>query len=105
MNEPEPVYLGAFQPMKRGDILDRYIDISADLVSARGETIETATFTVTAAGSEDPIGSPPHAWGQHFGKPLFKPCESAKDRRSLRLPASSLQRIPVDTPARYYWSK
>ena len=55
MNEPEPVYLGAFQPMKRGDILDRYIDISADLVSARGETIETATFTVTAAGSEDPI--------------------------------------------------
>jgi hypothetical protein len=47
MTEPTPVFLGTFQPMYRGDILDRYIDVSADLVAAEAGRIEPANFSVT----------------------------------------------------------
>ena len=50
--EPEPVFLGAFQPMYREDVLDRFIDISADLVSAQGEHVDTAAFTVWLEGTD-----------------------------------------------------
>ena len=53
MTEPAPVFLGAFQPMYRGDILDRYIDISADLVSAENEHIDAADFSVTLEGAAE----------------------------------------------------
>ena len=55
MNEPEPIFLGALPAMARGDVADRYIDISADLVESEGETIESATFTATLEGSAEAV--------------------------------------------------
>ena len=52
MTEPEPVFLGAFQPMYRGDVRDRFIDITNDLVSAEDEHIDAATFTVWMEGTD-----------------------------------------------------
>lgn len=50
MSVPSPVYVGQFEAMKAGDILDRYIQLSsgtddADLVT--GEAISSVAFTVT----------------------------------------------------------
>lgn len=44
---PKPVYVGKFDPVRPGDIIDLYIDISADL--ATGEAISSVTFTTTDA--------------------------------------------------------
>lgn len=45
MTYPVPVYMGRFDPIKVGDIVDLYLDIAADL--ATGETISSVAFTVT----------------------------------------------------------
>jgi hypothetical protein len=51
---PKPVYLGKFSPIPGGDIVDLYVDIAADL--ATGETLSTATFTVTDASGTTVAG-------------------------------------------------
>ena len=45
MSYPTPIHVGQFDPIKEGDIVDFYLDVSADLDV--GETISTAAFTVT----------------------------------------------------------
>jgi hypothetical protein len=45
MTYPTPVYVGRFDPVRAGDIVDLYIDITADL--ADGETVSSCAFTVT----------------------------------------------------------
>jgi hypothetical protein len=53
MTYPAPIYLGQFDATVAGDVVDRYIDIAADL--AVGETIASVVFTVrTAAGVVTP---------------------------------------------------
>ena len=42
---PTPIYVGQFDTLRAGDIVDLYIDIAADLVD--GETVSTVAFTVT----------------------------------------------------------
>ena len=59
MNEPEPVYLGSFRPMKAGDILDRYIDISEELSEVTGPA-EGTTFVTEIGESE---GAPVAVFG------------------------------------------
>ena len=49
-----PVYMGSLEPMKVGSIVDRYLDIAADLVA--GETVATATYAVTDAAGTAVIG-------------------------------------------------
>lgn len=49
--DPRPIWLGKFEPMKAADVLDRYIDIAADLDT--GETIATATFTLEALDADN----------------------------------------------------
>lgn len=50
MTYPVPVYMGGFGPAKVGDIVDLYLDITADLVT--GETISSVVFTVTDSAGE-----------------------------------------------------
>ena len=45
MTYPEPVYVGRFDTVKAGDIIDLYINIAADL--GDGETVASAAFTAT----------------------------------------------------------
>lgn len=42
---PTPVYLGAYAPIRAGDIVDRYIDIDAELEAA--ESVSSVAFAVT----------------------------------------------------------
>ena len=47
MTYPAPVHIGQFDAVKSADIVDLYLDITADLVS--GETIGSVAFTVTTS--------------------------------------------------------
>ena len=54
MTYPTPVYVGRFDPVKAGDIVDLYIDIEADL--ADGETVSSCAFTVTNSAAATVAG-------------------------------------------------
>lgn len=47
MTDPSPVWVGQFDPVKAGSVIDQYIDIAADL--AVGEAIASVAFLVTNA--------------------------------------------------------
>jgi hypothetical protein len=51
MTDPEPVYVGAYDPIKAGDVIDLYLDISADLET--GESISSVTLALT--GPSGPV--------------------------------------------------
>lgn len=51
MTDPAPVSLGRFSAVKAGDIVDRYLDISGDLVP--DEAIESVTYTLLDAAGEE----------------------------------------------------
>jgi hypothetical protein len=51
---PAPVYIGRFDPVRAGDIIDLYIDIQAEL--ADGETIDSVAFAVADAGGRQVAG-------------------------------------------------
>jgi len=45
---PVPIYLGRLEPIRAGDVVDRFIEIRSPELAA-DETIEDAVFTVTDA--------------------------------------------------------
>lgn len=49
-----PVYVGKFAPVRAGDIVDLFVDITADLTG--GDTIATVTLAVTDAENEAVAG-------------------------------------------------
>lgn len=54
MTYPVPVYVGKFAPVRAGDIVDLFVDITADLTG--GDTIATVTLAVTDAENEAVAG-------------------------------------------------
>lgn len=54
MADPSPVYIGEFPAMAAGDVADRYIDITNDLVA--GESISSVTFTTTDGAGNTETG-------------------------------------------------
>jgi hypothetical protein len=67
MSESEPVWIGSLDAVRRGDIVDRYIDVSAELEG--DETVTDAALTLAdgdGAQQENAVSgiSPPETGGR-----------------------------------------